>query len=505
MDDYHDPDHPENCFIQMDKLRHKGQLCDVSFSVRSHLFSAHKLVLVSCSAYFATIFLKHDQQYAMPIHLDDMEPEAFGELLKFAYTSRVRINEANVHSLFHAADLLRFNGVKEACFRFLKSRLGPDNCVSMWTFAQSHRCVDLTRAAFSTIETHFVETSRGLDFLELECDNVVEILSSDELCVTGEQQVYEPVMAWVHHAPQRRAKDLWTVMQHIRFTMLDYEFLLRVVDKDDLIKEDENCLDCLIEALDLMAEAAEEEGNHRLSKVCSYTWNARRPTQAIDEIFLRKNGRALGFRIMGGVDRPSHVFRHGDKPGVFILKILPGGAAWCSSLRVGDRLLAVNGNDVQSVAHNDAVKCLSQAEDPLTLTVRHEPPPRGLKEVNLVAKPGQGFGLSIRGGVNGYAGNPTDPTDEGIFISQVVPGGAAAEDKRLQVGQRILQVNNISLLHATHIEAKRAFQEVVDRLSLLVCHGYDASLTKRNSQLPSFVKLGCRLSSALNYEVPKAN
>ena len=41
------------------------------------------------------------------------------------------------------------------------------------------------------------------------------------------------------------------------------------------------------------------------------------------------------------------------------------------------------------------------------------------QEVNLVANPGQGFGLSIRGGVNGYAGNPMDPNDEGIFISQV--------------------------------------------------------------------------------------
>ena len=36
-----------------------------------------------------------------------------------------------------------------------------------------------------------------------------------------------------------------------------------------------------------------------------------------------------------------------------------------------------------------------------------------------MTKPGEGFGLSLSGGVNGYHGNPLDETDEGLFISQV--------------------------------------------------------------------------------------
>ena len=62
---------------------------------------------------------------------------------------------------------------------------------------------------------------------------------------------------------------------------------------------------------------------------------------------------------------------------------------------------------------------LKISPDPLTLLVRHEPPPPGLQELTLVTKPGEGFGFSICGGVNGYPGNPLDETDEGIFISEV--------------------------------------------------------------------------------------
>ena len=62
-----------------------------------------------------------------------------------------------------------------------------------------------------------------------------------------------------------------------------------------------------------------------------------------------------------------------------------------------------------------------------------------------MTKPGEGFGFSFSGGVNGDPANPFDETDEGIFVSEVVPGGAAARDGRLTVGTRILQVR-----HAPH-------------------------------------------------------
>lgn len=50
----------------------------------------------------------------------------------------------------------------------------------------------------------------------------------------------------------------------------------------------------------------------------------------------------LGLRVMGGVDRPQHVFRQGDKSGVFILHILEGSpASKVGKLRAGDRILQV--------------------------------------------------------------------------------------------------------------------------------------------------------------------
>ena len=81
--------------------------------------------------------------------------------------------------------------------------------------------------------------------------------------------------------------------------------------------------------------------------------------------------------------------------------------------------LQVNSEDVSNAKYDHVINLLKTSPSPVTLLVRHEAPPPGLKEVTLVTKSGEGFGFSVCGGVNSPRGNPLDDTDEGIFISQV--------------------------------------------------------------------------------------
>lgn len=97
-----------------------------------------------------------------------------------------------------------------------------------------------------------------------------------------------------------------------------------------------------------------------------------------------------------------------------------GAAANTGSLRVGDRILRVNGKDVTSVAHADAVEALKSSTQRIDLYVRHDPPPEGLLELVIHKRPGETLGMNIRGGDRAEVpGNPLDPTDDGIFISRV--------------------------------------------------------------------------------------
>ncbi|XP_053101712.1 protein scribble homolog isoform X11 [Hemicordylus capensis] len=192
----------------------------------------------------------------------------------------------------------------------------------------------------------------------------------------------------------------------------------------------------------------------------------------VEEVCLVKAGGPLGLSIVGGSDHSSHPFGIRE-PGVFISKVIPQGLAARSGLRVGDRILEVNGIPLRHATHQEAVSALLSSTQELRMAVRRDPPPPGMEEICLEKRPGEKLGISIRGGAKGHAGNPFDPTDEGIFISKVSSSGAAARDGRLKVGLRILEVNHQSLLGMTHTEAVQVLRGVGDVLLVLVCDGFD--------------------------------
>ncbi|CAK1579395.1 unnamed protein product [Parnassius mnemosyne] len=192
-----------------------------------------------------------------------------------------------------------------------------------------------------------------------------------------------------------------------------------------------------------------------------------------EDVTLLKEGGSLGFSIIGGTDHSCVPFG-GKEPGIFVSHVVPGGvAARSGKLRMGDRLLKVNGTELSGATHREAVQLLLQPGPTLTLTVRHDPLPPGFQELTIIKQEGEKLGMHIKGGLNGQRGNPNDPNDEGVFISKINSGGAARRDGRLKVGMRLLEVNGASLLGATHGEAVNALRAAtLAPLHLVVCHGY---------------------------------
>ncbi|XP_069667446.1 disks large homolog 3 isoform X2 [Haliaeetus albicilla] len=180
-----------------------------------------------------------------------------------------------------------------------------------------------------------------------------------------------------------------------------------------------------------------------------------------EEIVLERGNSGLGFSIAGGIDNP-HI---PDDPGIFITKIIPGGAAAMDGrLGVNDCVLRVNDVDVSEVVHSKAVEALKEAGPVVRLVVRRrQPPPETIMEVNLMKGP-KGLGFSIAGGI----GNQHIPGDNSIYITKIIEGGAAQKDGRLQIGDRLLAVNNTNLQDVRHEEAVAALKNTSDMVYLKV-------------------------------------
>ncbi|XP_032389527.1 disks large homolog 2 isoform X28 [Etheostoma spectabile] len=180
-----------------------------------------------------------------------------------------------------------------------------------------------------------------------------------------------------------------------------------------------------------------------------------------EEITLERGNSGLGFSIAGGTDNP-HI---GDDPGIFITKIIPGGAAAEDGrLRVNDCILRVNDADVSEVSHSKAVEALKVAGSIVRLYVRRRRPMlETVIEIKLIKGP-KGLGFSIAGGV----GNQHIPGDNSIYVTKIIDGGAAQKDGRLQVGDRLIMVNNYSLEEVSHEEAVAILKNTSDVVYLKV-------------------------------------
>ncbi|KAK2167781.1 hypothetical protein LSH36_24g09014 [Paralvinella palmiformis] len=180
-----------------------------------------------------------------------------------------------------------------------------------------------------------------------------------------------------------------------------------------------------------------------------------------EEITLERGGTGLGFSIAGGTDNP-HV---GEDPSIYITKVIDGGAAAADGrLRVNDIIVSVNDVNTVNVSHAQAVGALKQAGNTVRLVVKRlKSPIETVMDIHLV-KGNKGLGFSIAGGV----GNQHIPGDNGIFVTKVIEGGAAQQDGRLAVGDRLIAVNDTNLENVTHDDAVAALKATLEHVKLTV-------------------------------------
>ncbi|XP_015135610.2 multiple PDZ domain protein isoform X14 [Gallus gallus] len=165
-------------------------------------------------------------------------------------------------------------------------------------------------------------------------------------------------------------------------------------------------------------------------------------------IDISKGQTGLGLSIVGGADTLLGA--------IIIHEVYEEGAASKDGrLWAGDQILEVNGIDLRSATHDEAINVLRQTPQKVRLTVYRDEAQYKEEDmydvvvIELQKKPGKGLGLSIVGKRN----------DTGVFVSDIVKGGIADTDGRLMQGDQILTVNGEDVRN-TNQEAVAALLKV---------------------------------------------
>ena len=230
-------------------LRCHKKLCDVVLRAGGQEIHTHRAILAACSSYFLAMFtheLREREQEVVDIK--DMNPEILSSLVDFAYTGEIDITVENVQEVLSASSLLQIIQVQDICCDFLKKQLDATNCLGIKNFAEANGCSQLSSLIDSFARQHFQEVVLGSEFLNNSWENIVTLISSSDLNVKREEEVYMAVLQWVKQDPTERAQHLSCLLNQVRLPMLSVPFLMQEVDNEPLIKQCTGCRDILDEA-----------------------------------------------------------------------------------------------------------------------------------------------------------------------------------------------------------------------------------------------------------------
>lgn len=219
-------------------LRHGGILFDVELLVEGRSIQAHRILLAASCDYFRGMFaggLRETQQKEIPIH--GVSYMAMTKLLDYIYTSEIELDLDCVQEVLIAATLVQLEKVIGFCCDFLFSWLDESNILEVHKLADLYGLQQLNTQIHSYILRNIQTLSRTDVYRQLPEEEVFKALSSNELQVRSENEVYEAALHY-HYSPEQvetdqvylqvSPKDNLKMLDAVRFSLIDNKVLQRL-------------------------------------------------------------------------------------------------------------------------------------------------------------------------------------------------------------------------------------------------------------------------------------
>lgn len=201
-------------------------------------YYCHRNVLVSSSAYFKGMFssnMRESRENVIPIQ--GIKSLGMELILDFVYTGKLHIKSSNVQQLLEAADLLQIQPVRDGCLNFLDRQLDATNCFGIYLFTERHSCLTLSKKAWAFALTNFHEVSKNNEILEQPLDLFERYVSSDDLVVEVEEEVYKTIMKWVNSELAHREPYLQQLLTHLRPHLMSKRYSKESVVSNEMLRD----------------------------------------------------------------------------------------------------------------------------------------------------------------------------------------------------------------------------------------------------------------------------
>ena len=237
---------------RLNMLRRQDHLCDVTLVTKGDKeFKAHRNVLSAASPFFFKLLqsdMKENREGI--IRFEEISGAAMEDVLEFIYTGSVEVTRENCKDLIAVADYLLIPSLKNLSGQFLEQQITKSNCISTFYFAEMYQCDELITNSRKFIHENFASVAEMNEFLNLEAKEVERWISSDEISVAVEADVFKIVLKWIERDKRERKASFEQLFRHVRLAFLSRDFLLDVVT-NELVQQNLHCFKLISDAVKL--------------------------------------------------------------------------------------------------------------------------------------------------------------------------------------------------------------------------------------------------------------
>ena len=241
------------CVEMMKRLniqRKQGHLCDITLITKDDQeLKAHRNILSAASPFFCKLLqsdMKENREGI--VRLEEISGSVMEDVLEFIYTGTVEVTEENAEELVVATNYLLVPNLKTISGRFIQQQICELNCISTFYFAEKYDCEELLNDSKSFIHANFRSVADMNEFLSLEAKEVERWISSDEIVVETEADVFQIAQKWVEHNKGERKAAFEELLRHVRLVFVSRDYLLNVVT-NELVRDNAGCFTLVSDAI----------------------------------------------------------------------------------------------------------------------------------------------------------------------------------------------------------------------------------------------------------------
>ncbi|XP_053325557.1 kelch repeat and BTB domain-containing protein 12 [Spea bombifrons] len=248
--------HAISLFDRINRMREAVELVDIVLVVEGKKFPCHRLVLASFSPYFKAMFtcglVECDQT---EVALYDVTAESVSIILEYMYSAELSICNLTVQGVATAAFFMQMDDIFSMCQRYMTEHMDVSNCIGIYYFAKQINAEDLEEKSKKYLYQHFSEVGLHEEILEVDFQQLMGMIMSDDLNVSREESILDLVLRWVNHDRDVRSQHIIDLLKQVRILLVNPSFLREARRRNTIMLSNSQCYDMIEEALETIEKS----------------------------------------------------------------------------------------------------------------------------------------------------------------------------------------------------------------------------------------------------------